>query len=252
VKLRYAVDGDPQAPALVLSNSLGTSLEMWDPQIDRLRERFYVIRYDTRGHGQSEVTAGPYAIAQLGADVTGLLDCLSIARAHFCGLSMGGITGMWLGLHQSARIDRLVLSNTAAYIGPPDSWTARAETVRRDGMAAIAPAVVSRWLTPDYAAANPDQVQALIAMLSATPADGYAANCIAVRDNDLRQEVDGIRARTLIIAGSGDIPTPPADAQYLLSQISRASYVEFEAAHLSNQQHPEAFADAVSRFLLAD
>jgi pimeloyl-ACP methyl ester carboxylesterase len=116
VKLRYAVDGDPQAPALVLSNSLGTSLEMWDPQIDRLRERFYVIRYDTRGHGQSEVTAGPYAIAQLGADVTGLLDCLSIARAHFCGLSMGGITGMWLGLHQSARIDRLVLSNTAAQL----------------------------------------------------------------------------------------------------------------------------------------
>jgi 3-oxoadipate enol-lactonase len=249
VKLRYAADGDPALPALVLSNSLGTSLEMWDPQLARLREHFHVIRYDTRGHGESSVTPGPYSIAQLGTDVIGLLDCLGIERAHFCGLSMGGITGMWLGVHQPSRIDRLVLSNTAAYIGPPENWTTRAETVRRDGVAAIAPAVVSRWLTPEYAAAHPGQVQALIAMLGATPADGYAANCIAVRDSDLRKEVGGIRARTLVIAGSGDVPTPPADAQYLRSQIANASYVEFDAAHLSNQQHPEAYADALIRFL---
>ncbi|TFW31338.1 3-oxoadipate enol-lactonase [Massilia horti] len=252
VKLRYAVDGDRSRPALVLSNSLGTSLEMWDPQVARLSEHFYVIRYDTRGHGQSEVTPGPYSIAQLGGDVCGLLDHLGIGRAHFCGVSMGGITGMWLALHRPSRVDRLVLSNTAAYIGPHDNWTARAEAVRRDGVASIAPAVVSRWLTPEYALAHPEQVQSLIAMLGATPAEGYAANCIAVRDNDLRKQVSGIRAPTLVIAGSGDLPTPPADAQYLLSEIAHASYVELDAAHLSNQQQPEAFADTVIRFLLAD
>jgi 3-oxoadipate enol-lactonase len=249
VKLRYAAEGDPAKPALVLSNSLGTSLEMWDPQAAQLSEHFYVVRYDTRGHGQSEVTPGPYSIAQLGGDVAGLLDCLGLQRAHFCGVSMGGITGMWLALNHPTRVERLVLSNTAAYIGPPENWTTRAETVRRHGVASIAQAVVSRWLTPDYAAAHPGQVQALIAMLSGTPAEGYAANCIAVRDNDLRTKVAGIGAPTLVIAGTGDLPTPPADAQYLLSQIPHARYVEFDAGHLSNQQHPQAFADAVIRFL---
>jgi 3-oxoadipate enol-lactonase len=251
VKLRYAVAGDPGKPALVLSNSLGTSLEMWDPQAARLSEHFYVVLYDTRGHGQSEVTPGPYSIAQLGGDVVGLLDTLGLERAHFCGVSMGGITGMWLALNHPARIERLVLSNTAAYIGPPENWTTRAEAVRRHGVASIAQAVVSRWLTPDYAAAHPGQVQALVAMLSATPAEGYAANCIAVRDNDLREKVAGIGSPTLVIAGTGDLPTPPADAQYLLSQIPHARYVEFDAAHLSNQQHPQAFADAVIGFLQA-
>lgn len=250
-RLRYAVDGDTAQPALVLSNSLGTTLEMWDPQLARLREHFRVVRYDTRGHGQSDVTPGPYSIARLGADVIELLDYLGIRRAHFCGVSMGGITGMWLALHHAARIDKLVLSNTAACIGPPDGWTTRADTVRQHGVAAIAPAVVERWLTPEYAAAHPEQVRALIEMLSATPAQGYAANCIAVRDNDLRKELGAIRAPTLIIAGSGDVPTPPSDAQYLLGQIPRASYVEFDAAHLANQQHPDAYADVLIRFLRA-
>lgn len=251
VTLRYAVDGTPGKPALVLSNSLGTSLEMWDPQAALLAEHFYVIRYDTRGHGQSGVTPGPYSIAQLGGDVVALLDSLEVPRAHFCGVSMGGITGMWLALHHPSRIERLVLSNTAAYIGPPENWSTRAEAVRRNGVASIAEAVVARWLTPEYAAAHPAQVQALVAMLGATPAEGYAANCIAVRDNDLRKEVAGIRAPTLVIAGTGDLPTPPADAQYLAGQIAGASYVEFDAAHLSNQQQPQAFADAVIRFLQA-
>jgi 3-oxoadipate enol-lactonase len=181
-----------------------------------------------------------------------LLDFLGIERAHFCGLSMGGITGMWLALHHPSRIAHLVLSNTAAYIGPPENWTTRADTVRREGMAAIASAVVSRWLTPEHAARHPEQVAALIAMLAATPVDGYAANCIAVRDSDLRKNVAGIRAPTLIIAGLRDMPTPPADARYLCDQIAHASYVELDAAHLSNLEQPEAFAATVIAFLLAD
>jgi 3-oxoadipate enol-lactonase len=250
VKLHYALDGKPSAPALLLSNSLGTSLEMWAPQLEQLSQHFYVIRYDTRGHGKSEVPPGPYSIAQLGTDAIGLLDHLKIERAHVCGLSMGGITAMWLALNYPSRIDRLVLCNTAAYIGPPDNWTSRAAAVQRDGVASIATAVVSRWLTPEYASANADQVEALIAMLSATSAEGYAANCIAVRDNDLRREVASIHAQTLIIAGSGDLPTPPADAQYLHSEIANSHYVQLEAAHLSNQQQPTAFGNAVTSFLL--
>jgi len=250
VKLHYTVDGDPSAPALLLSNSLGTSLQMWEPQLAQLTQHFYVIRYDTRGHGQSQVTPGPYSIERLGADVIALIDHLHIGRTHLCGLSMGGITAMWLALHHAPRIHRLVLCNTAAYIGPPENWTTRAAAVQRDGVAAIAAAVVSRWLTPSYAQAHPVQVAQLIAMLSATPAEGYAANCLAVRDNDLRAQVAAIKLPTLIIAGSGDVPTPPADAQFLLRQIAGAQYVELDAAHLSNQQQADAFGDAVVNFLL--
>jgi 3-oxoadipate enol-lactonase len=179
-----------------------------------------------------------------------LLDHLDIAHAHVCGLSMGGISAMWLALHHPGRIARLVLSNTAAYIGPASSWTARAEAVARDGVASIAPAVVERWLTPAHARAHPEQVGALRAMLAATDRAGYAANCLALRDSDLRDEVRGIRAETLVISGSGDLPTPPVDGQFLAAQIARSEFVLLDAAHLSNQELPEQFAEAVLGFLL--
>lgn len=249
VRLHYTLDGDAAKPVLMLSNSLGTSGEMWAPQVARFAEHFRVLRYDTRGHGQSSVTPGPYAIAQLARDALGLLDHLGIARAHFCGLSMGGITGMWLALHAPERIDRLVLSNTAAWIGPSDAWTTRAAKVAQDGLGSIADAVVSRWLTPDYAAEHPEQVGALKALLTTTSDAGYAANCIAVRDADFREEVARIVAPTLVISGSGDIPTPPADGQYLASKIPGSRYVELDGAHLSNQQQPDAYADVVVGFL---
>jgi 3-oxoadipate enol-lactonase len=249
VSIHYKLDGDPRAPLLVLSNSLGTSLAMWQPQIEQLSRHFHVLRYDTRGHGRSGVTPGPYSIAQLGGDVVALLDHLKIERAHFCGLSMGGITAMWLALHHPQRVNRLILSNTAAYIGPPDNWTARAAAVRRDGVASIASAVVARWLRPEYALAHPAQVDELVAMLCATPAEGYAASCMAVRDNDLRREVAGIEATTLIIAGGGDLPTPPVDGKFLHTQIAHSHYVELDAAHLSNQEQAEKFSAAVIHFL---
>lgn len=252
VRLHYRLDGDESLPVLVLSNSLGTSFDMWEPQITALSRHFRVLRYDTRGHGQSSVPDGPYTVAQLGGDVVQLLDLLGIERAHFCGLSMGGITGMWLGLNHATRLDKLVLCNTAAYIGPPDNWTRRAEAVERDGVASIAAAVVDKWLTPDFAAAQPELVQRLLAMLSATDARGYAANCRAIRDNDLRQEIHRIDRPTLVVAGAGDIPTPPADGQYLASTIPGARYVELHAAHLSNLQQPDGFTDEVLGFLIRD
>ncbi|PLC50054.1 3-oxoadipate enol-lactonase [Pollutimonas subterranea] len=249
VDLHYALAGDQSAPVLVLSNSLGTTMDMWQPQLAELSSHFQVLRYDTRGHGQSSVPQGPYSVAQLGEDVIGLLDHLNLDRVHFCGLSMGGITGMWLALNHADRIHKLVLSNTAAYIGPPENWTNRAATVQKDGMASIADSVVARWLTPDYAQAHAEQVEVLKAMLASTPADGYAANCIAVRDNDLRQEVGGIRAPTLVISGTGDMPTPPSDGKFLHSQIQGSEYLELDAAHLSNQEQVSSYTNALIKFL---
>jgi len=249
VRLHYRLDGDTRLPVLVLSNSLGTNLGMWDPQIDVLTQHFCVLRYDTRGHGESSVPPGPYRIDQLGGDVIGLLDHLDIARVHFCGLSMGGITGMWLGVNHPQRLERLVLSNTAAYIGPPENWTNRAAAVERDGVGSIAAAVVDRWLTPPYAAQNPALVESLKGMLGATSAAGYAANCRAVRDADLRADVQSITVPTLVIAGSGDIPTPPADGVFLAQTIPGAHYVELEAAHISNLEQVDAFGRVVVDFL---
>lgn len=249
ITLHYQLEGDPSLPVLVLSNSLGTSLSMWDPQIPAFSKHFRVLRYDTRGHGQSEVAPGPYNIATLAADVIALLDHLDIPHAHFCGLSMGGSTFMYLALHYPARVKKLILCNTGAQIGNADGWNSRIDTVKREGMAAIAHAVVSRWLTPAYAQQHPEQVAALTGMLLATPAEGYAAACAAVRDNDLRDAIAGISAPTLVIAGTGDVPTPPADGQFMRSQIPGARYVEFDAAHISNQQQPEAFTSAVVQFL---
>ncbi|MBV8271028.1 MAG: 3-oxoadipate enol-lactonase [Cupriavidus sp.] len=249
VKIHYRLDGDEHLPVLVLSNSLGTNFDMWQPQIAALSQRFRVLRYDTRGHGESSVTPGPYSIAQLGGDVIGLLDHLGLQRVHFCGLSMGGITGMWLALHHADRLNRLVLCNTAAYIGPPENWTNRAALVEREGMGAIAAAVVDKWLTPDFSAQQPELVQRLQAMLGATNASGYAANCLAVRDSDLRRDIQRIQAPTLVIAGSGDLPTPPADGRYLADTIPGARYVELYAAHLSNLQQADGFSQAVLEFL---
>lgn len=252
VDIHYRIDGPTDAPVLLFSNSLGTSLAMWDAQAAAFSARYRVLRYDTRGHGASSVPPGPYSIAELGGDVIALLDQIGIARAHVCGLSMGGITAMWLAIHHPQRVDRLVLANTAATIGPADGWTARAAAVERDGVAPIASAVVARWLTPAYAQANPAHVARLEAMLSATPRDGYAANCLAVRDNDLRAQVVAIGAPTLVISGTGDLPTPPADGRFLAAQIAHARFAELPAAHLSNQELPDQFSRLLMDFLAAD
>ncbi|SDV46345.1 3-oxoadipate enol-lactonase [Chitinasiproducens palmae] len=250
VRLHYELEGDVQRPVLMLSNSLGTSLDMWAPQRDAWLRDFRLLRYDTRGHGQSSVPPGPYRFATLAADAIGLLDHLGLQKVHFCGLSMGGITGQQLALDYPDRIERLVLSNTAAYIGPPENWENRASAVERDGIGSIADAVISRWLTPPFAAANPERAAALKAILLRSPDAGYAANCRALAASDLRERIASITQPTLVIAGSGDVPTPPSDAAFLASHIQNARLVEFDAAHLSNWEQPQAFAEAVSDFLL--
>jgi len=238
-----------ERPVLVLSNSLGTNFSMWEPQMPQFDQRFRVLRYDARGHGRSSVTPGDYTIEQLGRDVLGLLDALELERAHFCGLSMGGMIGIWLGIHASERLDRLVLCNTAARIGTKETWNARIETVRKNGMESVASAVIERWFTPEFRATSPQKVAKAQLMLENSSPDGYAACCAAIRDMDQSDAVEEITTRTLVIYGRNDPVTPPADAQFLVSKISGSASVELNAAHLSNIEQAEAFTDAVCSFL---
>lgn len=248
-RLNYRFDGPADAPVLVLSNSLGTNLSMWDPQIPALAERFRVLRYDTRGHGQSSVTAGPYSITQLGRDVVGLLDAVGIERAHFCGLSMGGVTGMWLGVYAPERINRLVLCNTAAKIGAADMWNTRIETVRTNGLSAVAETQAQRWFTPAFIAKAPDVIAATRQMIASTSPEGYAANCGAIRDMDQRETISRIRARTLVIGGLHDPVISATDLRYLVDAIPGAKLVELDASHLSNVEAPVEFTKALLDFL---
>ena len=249
VTLNFEIDGDASAAPLLLSNSLGTSLEMWEPQMAALSARFRVIRYDSRGHGQSSVTPGPYTIEQLADDAIGLLDALKVPRAHFCGLSMGGMVGMRLGIHAPGRIDRLVLANTAAKIGTNELWNARIEAVRKGGMASIASAVIARWFSSRLLDAPTPIITRMRATLERVSPDGYAASCAAVRDMDQRHLLGRIRAPTLVIAGTEDLATPAADGRFVADHIANARYVELPAAHLSNVQAAPAFTQALMQFL---
>ena len=249
-KLYYEIEGPDDAPVLVLSNSLGTTLAMWLPQLASLTEHFRVLRYDTRGHGQSEVTTGPYSIAQLGRDVVALLDGLNIPSAHFCGLSMGGMTGIWLGVNAPDRIGRLVLCNTSAAIGVPEVWNARIAKVKQDGMESIIDGVLERWFTADFLVHATAQVERVRQMLRNTSAEGYVANCAAVRDMDQRSELSRITAPTLVIGGRHDKATPSEHGELIARAIPGAKYVELNAAHLSNWEVAQAFTQQLLSFLL--
>jgi len=250
-RIHYELSGTENADALVFSNSLGETLAMWDAQSASLKAQFRVLRYDTRGHGKSSATPGPYTIDQLSHDVLALLDTLHLDRVHFCGLSMGGMTGMWLALHAPQRLRKLILCNTAAKIGTAENWNARIETVRKTGMKAISSAVIERWLSPRFRAASPQIVSETLRILESADPEGYAANCAAVRDFDARETVASIKVPTLVIAGTYDPATTPEDGRYLANKIQGARYVELEAAHLSNIEQPERFNAELRAFLLS-
>lgn len=249
-QFNYRFEGPEDAPMLVLSNSLGTSYDMWAPQMAAFSSRFRVLRYDSRGHGQSAVTPGPYTIEQLGRDVVALLDALDIERAHFCGLSKGGMVGMWLGVNAPRRIDRLVLCNTAAKIGTAELWNARIDAVRSGGMAAVADAVVERWFTEGFRTRDPAAVDRVRQMLLDTPPEGYAASCAAVRDMDQRASIANISRPTLVVAGTHDGATPAVETRQIAESVPRARYVELDASHLSNVEQASRFSEAVLGFLI--
>lgn len=249
IRLHYEDSGSSGQPALLLSNSLGTSLDMWWPQLEPLNERFRVVRYDSRGHGGSEVQDGEYTLDTLGRDALGLLDHLGIDSAAVCGVSKGGMVGMWLAAHAPERISRAVFANTSAHFGAPDVWQQRIDLVTREGMGAIIPALLERWFTASFRERDPDAVERTKAMLLATDPRGYTGCCAAIRDMDLRENLGAIRAPVLVIGGLQDPATPPEATRYIAAHVAGAKLVELDCAHLSNIELADAFNDAVGDFL---
>jgi 3-oxoadipate enol-lactonase len=240
---------DNGKPPLVFSNSLGTNLHMWDAQMPAFGEHFRVIRYDSRGHGRSDPPKGPYSIERLGRDALAVFDGLGIKRAYFCGLSKGGMVGQWLGANASDRIERLVVSNTAAYIPAPDLWNQRIEIATNKGMGALAKGIIERWFTPEVRANDPGEVGRVNAMLLATPSLGYAACCFAIRDMDQREAIKGVTVPTLVVIGERDPATPPDRGQEIHQLIKGSKLALLDAAHLSNIEKTDAFNRAVLGFL---
>jgi 3-oxoadipate enol-lactonase len=245
--LNHRIDGPDDAPWLVLSNSLGASLEMWDRNVPELAEHFRLLRYDQRGHGRSPVPPGPYSIDDFGRDVIALMDQLGIERASFCGVSLGGMTGMWLASETPGRIERLIPACTAAYLGPPSMWDERIAAIEAGGVEAIADATLGRWLTDD---ADDETVEFLRGLLVATPRDGYVAGSAAVRDMDLRGRLGRIEAPTLAIVAENDLSTPPEHGRAIAAAIPGARLTMLEnARHLANVERPREFNRAVVDFL---
>ncbi|MDQ3370197.1 MAG: 3-oxoadipate enol-lactonase [Myxococcota bacterium] len=241
--------GPPGAPVLVLASSLGTDHTMWEAQATVFADHVRVLRYDARGHGASDAPAGAYSLERLAEDVLDLLDAHGVARAHFCGLSLGGMIGQWLAAHAPERIDRLILANTAACMGPPAFWDQRIEVVRTQGTTAIADGVVARWFTPAFREREPREVARFHGLLLATSAVGYAGCCAAIRDMDQRATAAQISAPTLLIAGSEDPSTPPALSEELARAIPGAQLTTLASAHLSSAEQPAAFNRAVLEHL---
>jgi 3-oxoadipate enol-lactonase len=248
-QIHYEWNGPEQAPVLLFCNSLGTTWRMWDPQVADFSKHFRVLRYDTRGFGESTVTPGSYTIAQLSWDVVHLLDVLGLGSVHFCGLSMGGMTGMFLGANASKRLHKIVLCNTSAKFGTPETWNARINAVREGGMKAVASSVIERWLTPAYRESHPAETSVALAMLESANPQGYMANCAAVRDADLRETLAKVQVPALVLAGSHDLSATPADGQFLAGRIPGARYAEVSAAHLSNIEAHDEFNRTVLEFL---
>lgn len=250
-QVHYRFDGRQDLPVLVLSNSLGTDLSMWDAPLPAFTQHFRVLRYDSRGHGASTFTGGTFGIDRLGQDVIRLLDHLGIRSVSFCGLSVGGLVGQWLGLNAAKQMKQLVLCNTAARIGTADAWNARIEAVKKGGLAAISEGILERWFTRRFHERHPEIVNHFRQILEATPMESYVATCAAIRDADLREEVSKIPVNTLVIAGTQDKATPPEGGRYLAERIAGSKYVEFDTAHLSNVELPQPFSEEVLKFLVS-
>lgn len=249
ININYQIEGSDSAPVLMLSNSLGTNLHMWDKQAPSFAKKFRLVRYDTRGHGKSSAPDYPYTVDMLGNDALALMDALKLDRVNLCGLSMGGMTGMWLARHAPDRITKLVLSNTAAKFGTPEAWNDRIAAVRANGMKKFAEGGVTRWFTPKFMEEHPEEVEPLRTELGNCDPNGYVANCAAIRDVDQRWTIADIKAPTLVIGGKQDPATPLANAELLASRIKGAKLVALDASHISNVECADEFTRAIEDFL---
>jgi 3-oxoadipate enol-lactonase len=249
VRLHYEQSGAMDGPVLVLANSLGSNLQMWDKVLPSLEKSLQVLRYDMRGHGKSGVPPPPYSLEQLGNDLLLLIDHLSIGRVRVCGLSLGGLVSLWLGIHAPERFDRMIFANTAPHIGTRDGWEQRIAMVQSSGMEGLALQTLERWFTPGYREQHPAEMESIRQMVAATNASGYCGCCAALRDTDLRSEIAAIEAPCLVITGTHDPATPASDGRALHSALQNSSYVELDSSHLSAWEKAEDFAEAVLAFL---
>jgi 3-oxoadipate enol-lactonase len=248
--LNVQVDGDVSLPPLMLSNSMGCSLEMWQPQMIELVKKFRVIRYDCRGHGQSEPSSSDYSVGRFGQDVLAILDQLGISKTHWCGISLGGVVGQWIAAHAPERIDRLVLANTTCYIENPTNWVKRISAVDQGGIASIADLVLAGWLTEHFRQGNPDVVTKLRHMLVSTDPTAYKGCCETLSQLDQRNLLSRISAETLVIAGYHDQSTPLASAKLIQDSISSARLRILDAAHISNVERSREFTEVLAAFLM--
>jgi 3-oxoadipate enol-lactonase len=250
-RIAYDVHGDAGAPPLLFLNSIGATRALWDRQRRAFEGAYRVVLYDARGHGQSDVPPGPYTIAQLAQDALAILDGEQLAAAQVCGLSLGGITALWLAVHAPERVRSLVLANTGARIGSVDFWIERMTLVRNSGMAAVADAALPRWFTPPFHAREPQIVAQFRAMIESTPVEGYLGCSAALRDEDLRDAVPSVRCPVLAIAGTQDRSTPPELLELVHERLPGSRLVRLDAGHISNVEQEAAFNAALSTFFAA-
>jgi 3-oxoadipate enol-lactonase len=246
--IHVAIDGRDSGPTVVLSNSLGSTIKMWKPQLAALASHFRVVRYDRRGHGKSG-TGGPYSFERFGRDVLAILDALNIRTAHWCGLSMGGMVGQWLGANAADRFDRIVLANTTCHFADPTRFADRIRAVTENGVASIAETVIASWLTEDFREREPGITQEIRRMFAATPVAGYVGCCEALSKLDQRALLPKITRPVLIVAGRHDMNTTVEQAEFMRKAIPKANMTLLDAAHLSNVEQADAFNDALIGFL---
>jgi 3-oxoadipate enol-lactonase len=247
--INVQVEGPDGAPVLMLSNSLGTNLSMWDAQAPAFAKHFRLVRFDRRGHGKSSVPKGPYTMEMLGRDAVAVMDGLGLKTVNWCGLSMGGMEGQWLGANAANRIDKLILSNTSSYYADKSSWNDRIKIVREKGLGALVGPNMERWFTKDFRERSPDKLEWMSKMFVATDAEGFLGCGMAVRDMDHRALLPQIKAPTLVIIGRHDPATTPEAGEYIRSNIPGATVAMLDAAHISNVEQPQAYTDTVLGFL---
>jgi 3-oxoadipate enol-lactonase len=248
-RIAYSIAGRPWRPSLILTHSLGSDHGMWDPQVVALKEQYFIVSIDNIGHGESDVPAGDYYIADMADGVMAVADAEQLERFHYCGLSVGGITGQWLGVHHPQRLLSLSLCNTGAKIGTAELWNERIQTARSQGMIGLVDAVIARWFSAGFPETEPERFANARSTFLATDPTGYAGVCAAIRDADLRDLAGSISVPTLVIGGTADQAAPIEQSRWLHEQIAGSRLVELNAAHLSNLDREPEFTAALEQFL---
>ncbi len=249
-KLFYTLDGpDDGAPVLMLSNSLGTTHRMWEPQLAAFAGGFRVLRYDRRGHGQSSSPPGPYSLEDLGLDALAIMEAAGAETVNWCGLSMGGMTGLWLATHHPGRIEKLIVSSASLFMPPPELWNGRIKTAQDKGIEVLAAPTMQRWFTADFIKSQHEKVAFIRGQFLETTVEGFAGCAAAMRDMDQRETVKAIKAPTLVLVGADDQGTTPAEAGIIVNRVPNARGVILKGSHIINVEAPEAFTKEVLEFL---